>query len=115
MDEFQALQQRLLDFAKVRDWEQFHSPKNLVMAMNGECGELISHFQWLTEAESHDLSAEKLAEVRFEMADVQIYLMRMAEVLGVDLMAAANEKTDINENRFPVDKVKGAQKRAKEY
>ena len=115
MEKLETLQNRLAQFAKDRDWEAFHSPKNLSMALIGECGELVEHFQWLTEAQSNHLSAETLAEVRLEMADIQIYLLRLADVLKVDLVAAANEKTTINERRFPIDNVKGQQKRAEEY
>ena len=115
MDKLQLLQRRLAQFAKDRDWEGFHSPKNLSMALSGECGELIEHFQWLTETQSRHLSSDTLAKVRLEMADIQIYLLRLADVLEVDLVVAANEKTTLNETRFPINKVKGQQKRAEEY
>jgi len=115
MDKLEILQQRLAAFAKVRAWESFHSPKNLSMALIGECGELIEHFQWLTEEESQNLDAATLNEVRFEMADIQIYLLRLADVLKVDLVAAANEKTTLNETRFPIDAVYGRQKHGEDY
>lgn len=114
-DSLYELSHRLVEFARVRDWEQFHSPKNLSMALIAETAELVEHFQWLTEEQSAQLPVEKLEEVRMEMADIQIYLLRMAERLGVDLVAAAQEKMAINEQRFPVDKVKGSAKRAAEY
>ena len=114
-DSLYDLSHRLAEFARVRDWEQFHSPKNLSMALIAEAAELVEHFQWLTQEDSKNLSMEKLEEVRMEMADIQIYLLRMAERLGVDLVAAAQEKMAINEQRFPVDKVKGDARRAEEY
>ena len=114
-DSLYDLSHRLAEFARVRDWEQFHSPKNLSMALIAEAAELVEHFQWLTQEDSKNLSMEKLEEVRMEMADIQIYLLRMAERLGVDLVAAAQEKMAINEQRFPVEKVKGDARRAEEY
>jgi NTP pyrophosphatase (non-canonical NTP hydrolase) len=95
------LAQRLREFAARRDWEAFHTPKNLVMALCGEAGELIEHFQWLTPEESDAIMGEKSAEVEDELADVFIYLVRLADVLGVDLIAAAHAKIDRNELRFP--------------
>jgi dCTP diphosphatase len=112
---FYKLNRKLAEFAQVRDWEQFHSPKNLSMALVAEVAELIEHFQWLTEEDSESLPPEKLEEVRMELADIQIYLMRIAERLGVDLLAATEEKMRINERRYPVEKVKGSAKRASEY
>lgn len=106
-DSLEQLRQRLADFARERDWEQFHSPKNLSMALIAEAAELVEHFQWLKEEESYTLPAEKLEEVRLELADIQIFLIRIADQLGVDLVKAAQEKTDINEKRFPVEKVRG--------
>jgi len=106
-DSLSELSERLKAFAVARDWEQFQSPKNLAMAISGECGELVEHFQWLSEQQSYELSTQQLREVGFEMADILIYMLRMAERLNVDLIASANEKMDINEDRFPVDKVKG--------
>ena len=114
-DSLYDLSKQLAEFARVRDWEQFHSPKNLSMALIAETAELVEHFQWLTEEESGSLPMEKFEEVRMEMADIQIYLLRMAERLGVDLVAAAQEKMAINEQRFPVEKVKGDARRAEEY
>lgn len=114
-DSLTSLNRRLKNFAQSRDWEQFHSPKNLSMALIAEAAELVEHFQWLSEEESASLSPEKLEEVRMELADIQIYLIRIAERLGVDLLAAAQEKMAINEQRYPVEKVKGSAKRASEY
>lgn len=114
-DSLYDLSRQLAEFARVRDWEQFHSPKNLSMALIAETAELVEHFQWLTEEQSGNLPMEKFEEVRMEMADIQIYLLRMAERLGVDLVAAAQEKMAINEQRFPVEQVKGDARRAEEY
>jgi NTP pyrophosphatase (non-canonical NTP hydrolase) len=98
----QALTERLREFAARRDWGPYHTPKNLVMALCGEAGELIEHFQWLTPDESEAIMASKAAEVEDELADVFIYLVRLADVLGVDLMRVAHAKIERNESRFPV-------------
>ena len=102
-----ALRDRLRRFVAARDWEQFHSPKNLAMALVVEAGELMEPFQWLEGAESAALTAERLAAVRLEMADVFLYLVRLADVLGVDLLAAAADKIAINEGRYPADRARG--------
>jgi len=102
-----ALRERLRAFVAERDWEQFHSPKNLAMAMIVEAAELLEHFQWATEQESRELPPEKLAEVEQEIADTFIYLLRLSDVLGVDLIDAAQRKMDINADKYPVEKVKG--------
>lgn len=114
-DSLEALRQRLADFARVRDWEQFHSPKNLSMALIAEAAELVEHFQWLSEEQSYNLAPEKWEEVRLELADIQIYLIRIADRLGVDLIKAAEDKTALNEQRYPADKVRGDARRASEY
>jgi dCTP diphosphatase len=114
-DELQALSDRLLHFARERDWEQFHTPKNLAMALAGEAGELLEHFQWLSPAQSETLADEKRAAVALEMADVFIYLLRLAQRLDVDLLAAAHFKVEINEARYPAEKVRGDARRAEEY
>jgi len=101
------LKQRLREFAQARDWEQFHSPKNLSMALSGEVAEIIEHFQWLTEEQSQNLPANKLAEVETELADTLIYLVRLADKLDIDLLNAAQNKIDRNEKRYPVDKARG--------
>lgn len=114
-DSLEALRRRLADFAAARDWDQFHSPKNLSMALIAEAAELVEHFQWLTQSASRALPADKLAEVRLELADIQIYLIRIADKLGVDLIAAANDKIAINESRYPAERVRGDARRAAEY
>ncbi len=114
-DSLESLRQRLAAFARERDWEQFHSPKNLSMALIAEAAELVEHFQWLSEEQSYRLPAEKLEEVRLELADIQIYLFRIADRLGVDLIQAAWDKTEMNEQRYPADRVRGDARRASEY
>ncbi len=114
-DSLEQLRQRLAAFAGERDWEQFHSPKNLSMALIAEAAELVEHFQWLSEEQSYTLSAKKLGEVRMELADILIFLIRTADRLGVDPVAAAWEKIEINEQRYPADKVRGDARRAGEY
>ena len=104
----EELQARLRSFAQARDWGQFHSPKNLAMALVAEAGELVEQFQWLTEAESAALPPERLAAVRHELADVLIYLVRLGDVLGVDLLAAAGDKVALNEARYPAELVRGS-------
>lgn len=109
------LKLKLHQFADERDWDQFHSPKNLSMALIAEAAELIEHFQWLTEEESSQLSEDKLEEVRQELADIQIYLIRIADKLGVDLLEAVEQKIKINEKKYPAEKVKGKHKKYTEY
>ena len=105
--ELESLKLRLRDFAKERDWDQFHSPKNFSMALIVECAELVEHFQWLTDEQSKNLPAETLEEVRLEMADIFLYLIRLADKLDVDLMDAANRKIKLNAEKYPVEKAKG--------
>jgi dCTP diphosphatase len=102
-----ALRDALRVFAAERDWEQFHSPKNLAMALAVEVAELMEHFQWLSEEHSKKLSAEQLTKVREELADVLIYLTRLADQLGVDLLAAARDKMLLNAAKYPADKARG--------
>lgn len=111
----QDLQDRLRDFAKQRNWEQFHAPKNLAMALSVEASELLEHFQWLSETQSENLSADKLEEAGFELADVFIYTMRLADRLGVDLHDLVVRKIEINEKKYPVEKVYGSSKKYTEY
>ncbi len=109
------LSRQLKEFARTRDWEQFHSPKNLSMALTAESGELLEHFQWLREEQSANLDPDKKEAVALEMADILIYLVRLAERLDVDLLDAAYRKMEINEQRYPRDKVRGDARRADEY
>ncbi len=114
-DSLDDLNQRLKAFAQARDWEQFHSPKNLSMALIAECAELVEHFQWLSEEQSMNLSAGKQEEVSLEMADILIFLIRCAERLDINLIDAAYRKMAINESRYPAEKVYGDARRATEY
>ena len=105
------LRLRLREFADLRDWDQFHSPKNLSMALSAEVAEILEHFQWLTEEQSKNLPKDKLDEVGAELADTLIYLVRLADKLDIDLLAAAQSKIEINEQKYPVDKAKGNAKK----
>lgn len=106
-NDLQDLRARLRNFADARDWQQFHSPKNLACALSVEAAELLEHFQWMREDESRKLTPEKLSAVEMEMADVLCYLVQMADQLGVDLAAATARKIDLNEKRYPIDLAKG--------
>jgi NTP pyrophosphatase (non-canonical NTP hydrolase) len=110
-----ALATRLRDFAAERDWDQFHSPKNLAMALAGEAGELVAELQWLTPEQSQSPDPAQLARIRAECADVLNYLVRFADKLGIDLIAAANAKIDDNARRYPADQVRGSSKKYSEY
>lgn len=114
-DSLEALRERVHAFALARDWEQFHSPKNLAMALIVEAAELVEHFQWLTESQSLALDANKREQVALEMADIFIYLVRLADRLDIDLMDAAARKIALNEQRYPADKVRGSARKADEY
>lgn len=96
-----ALRDALRDFAAARDWRQYHTPKNLAMAMIVEAAELVEHFQWATPEESLHPSAEKLAEIRDEVADTLIYLVELADALDIDLLAAARDKIAKNAVKYP--------------
>lgn len=104
-------------FAKDRDWEQFHSPKNLVMALTGEVGELSEIFQWMTEADSTNAGTDPATAqaVKDELADVLLYLVRLSSVLGVDLNEAVSQKLKKNSQKYPVDKVKSKSKKYSDY
>jgi len=108
----QELIKKLGRFAKERDWEQFHSPKNLSMALAVEIAELMEHFQWLTEEQSCNLDQKTLAKVKEEIGDIQIYLARLADQLGIDPLLAAKEKLQKNAEKYPIEKAKG---RANKY
>jgi len=108
LQSLEQIKTRLREFAADRDWDQFHSPKNLAMALIVEAAELVEHFQWLTEDQSQTLPADKLAEVEQEIADIQIYLIRLADKLGVNMEKAVNDKIKLNEKKYPADKVHGS-------
>ena len=106
-DALTELRDAMRRFAAERDWDRFHTPKNLAMALSGEAGELIEHFQWLTAEESASLPAPVREEVALELADVLLYLVRLGDVLGIDLAEAARRKIAINAQRYPVERVRG--------
>ncbi|MDZ7669462.1 MAG: nucleotide pyrophosphohydrolase [Gammaproteobacteria bacterium] len=103
-----ALQQSLRRFAAERDWDQFHSPKNLAMALSVEAAELVEIFQWLTEVQSAELDEPTCASVAEEIADVQIYLARLADRLDIDIPKAVEKKLALNARKYPADKVRGS-------
>jgi NTP pyrophosphatase (non-canonical NTP hydrolase) len=102
-----ALRDALRRFAADRDWDKFHSPKNLASALAVESAELLEHFQWLTEAESAALGGPTRAKVAEELADVLLYLIRLADRLDVDLLSAARAKIEHNAQKYPIDKARG--------
>jgi NTP pyrophosphatase (non-canonical NTP hydrolase) len=104
----ESLASRLAEFAREREWEAFHSPKNLAMALAGEAGELIEHFQWLTESQSHHLSDERREAVALEMADVLLYLVRLADQLHIDLLDAAARKIELNARTYLAERFRGS-------
>jgi NTP pyrophosphatase (non-canonical NTP hydrolase) len=110
-DHLIKLRDELRQFAADRDWEQFHTPKNLAIALSVEAAELLEHFQWLTPEESQRLPAEKCSAIRLEMADVLLYLVRLADRLGIDLAASAFDKVAINAKKYPVALSKGSSKK----
>jgi dCTP diphosphatase len=113
-DQLQNLRDALRQFAADRDWDQFHSPKNLAIALNVEAAELLEHFQWLSDTESEAIPLEKRVKVREELADVLLYLIRLADKLDVDLALAAAEKISINAEKYPVHKARGSSKKYSE-
>lgn len=98
----ETLTQALREFALARHWGQFHSPKNLSAALSVEAAELLEHFQWLTEAQSHNLDEVKKEEVAAEAADVLLYLLQLCDQLGIDLIAAAHLKMKVNALKHPI-------------
>ena len=115
MSEFDELKEKIRKFVAERDWDQYHTPKNLSMALIAECGELVEHFQWLTEAESADITPEGLEEISHEIADVFVYLLRLSDKLGIDMVEAVNHKMLLNEEKYPADEVRGSAKKYTEY
>lgn len=110
----EELARRFAAFAAARDWEQFHAPKNLAMALVAEAGELVAEFQWLSETASRTPDAERLARIRAEAADVLIYLVRLADQLQFDLLEAAAEKMAVNERRYPAERFRGSARKYNE-
>ncbi len=107
MRSLEELKLSLRKFAEERDWDQFHSPKNLSMALAGEAGELLEQFQWLTEDQSKNLTDQQLLAVADEIADVQLYLIRLSDKLGLDILAECTRKIAINADKYPIEKSKG--------
>jgi dCTP diphosphatase len=114
-DSINDLRVRVNTFVEERDWAQFHSPKNLAMAMIVEAGEVVEHFQWMTEEESRNLNAQTKEQVGQELSDTFVYLLRIAEVCGIDLIEAANRKIDINAKKYPVEQCKGSNAKYTDY
>ena len=114
-DSLDQLKDKLQQFVDARDWAQFHSPKNLAMAMIVEAAELVEHFQWDTLEESHELTPDKREKVSHELADTFVYLLRISQVLGIDLIEAANQKIELNGQKYPVDKARGSNAKYTEY
>lgn len=106
-----SITDRLRQFARERDWEKFHSPKNLAMALSVETAELLEIFQWLSEEQSRQLSPESLEKVREEVADILLYLIRLSDQLNIDLAVAADKKIVSNSRKYPVHKSRGSSKK----
>ncbi|MGH1487478.1 MAG: nucleotide pyrophosphohydrolase [Cellvibrionaceae bacterium] len=115
MKDIKTIQISVDKFAKERDWDKFHSPKNLAMALSVETAELMEHFQWLTEQESYELDPAMHAKVADEIADVQVYLARLADKLNIDIATAVSVKMDKNRKKYPADIVYGSAKKYNEY
>jgi dCTP diphosphatase len=109
------LTQKIRDFNKKRDWEQFHSPKNLAMALHVEVAEIAEHFQWLTAEESTKLKAAKLSQIKDEIGDTLIFLLNLSDKLGIDPLSAAADKLEKNRRKYPVKKAKGSAAKYSEY
>lgn len=107
MADIEIIAEKLQKFADERDWNQFHTPKNLCMALSVEVAELVEEFQWLTEEQSVNLGPDQIARVRAEMADVFNYLIRLSSRLNIDLVKAAHEKIIVNAEKYPVEKARG--------
>jgi len=114
-NDLRAIRDTVRTFVTERDWDQFHTPKNLSSALSVEAAELLEHFQWLKTGTFDELGADKLTEVRHEMADVLVYLVRLADKLDVDLGAAVEEKMVLNRIKYPADKVRGDARKYHEY
>lgn len=99
---------RIRDFADARDWDQFHTVRNLILALTGEVGELAAEIQWIPDDAIDSLSQEKKAALRAELADVATYVLRLSDVLSIDLAAAIIDKLALNESRYPIDKARGS-------
>jgi NTP pyrophosphatase (non-canonical NTP hydrolase) len=110
-DALDKLRNTLRQFAAERDWDQFHTPKNLAIALSVEAAELLEHFQWVPETESIALKPVQKAKVREEIADVLLYLIRLADKLDIELVDAATQKIQINTEKYPIEKARGSSKK----
>lgn len=115
MQDLQQLKLYLRQFAADRDWQQFHSPKNLAMALTVEAAELLEQFQWLSEAQSKALTPDQHQAVSDEVADIQVYLVRLADQLDIDILQAVKRKTALNEAKYPADQVRGSAQKYTAY
>ena len=109
------LAQKIKQFVEERDWDRFHSPKNIAMALSVEVAEVVEHFQWLSEAESMELSDEKRAEIQDELGDILIYLVQLSRKLGIDLVEAGHQKVAKNALKYPKERVRGKALKYSEY
>ncbi|MDR3481601.1 MAG: nucleotide pyrophosphohydrolase [Burkholderiaceae bacterium] len=114
-NDFVRLRDVIRVFVNERDWDRFHTPKNLSSALCVEAAELLENFQWLNEGSRSELSDARLTQVRHEMADVLVYLIRLADKLDVDLPQAVAEKMALNRIKYPADKVRGDARKYTEY
>lgn len=110
-DALTRLRDRLRDFASARDWNQFHSPKNLAIALSVEAAELLEHFQWVPDKDSLTMPSDKQGKIDEEIADVFLYLIRLADMLKIDLIQAADRKIELNAQKYPVEKARGSAKK----
>ena len=113
--DIELLKEKISLFAKERDWEKFHTPKNLSCALSVEAGELLEEFQWMNEEEQKNLSKEKLNAISEELSDILTYAIRIAGVLNINLSESIEKKLDKNAKKYPVDMVKGSSKKYSEY
>lgn len=115
MDRLDQILQQIRTFRDERDWMQFHNPKNLACSVSIEAAELLEHFQWTTPEESLDVATRKKTEIAHEIADVAVYLIELADNLGIDLAEAVTVKMKLNAEKYPVDKVRSSAKKYNEY
>ena len=114
MNEFEKLSKKLQEFNKERDWEQFHSPKNIAMALSVEVSEIVELFQWMGKEESYDLKEEKIQRLKDEIGDVFLYLLLLASKYDIDLVEVGRAKLKRNEEKYPVEKSRGSAKKYNE-
>jgi len=115
MNELTELKEQISIFNRDRDWRQFHSPKNLSMALSVEASEIVEIFQWMESEESYDLSSEKLEKLEGEIADVLLYLLQLSAKFEIDPVKAASRKLQVNEKKYPIEKAKGSAKKYNEF